>query len=211
MPGWPTNPEGHFNDVDIAGYQVVELSKDNFKINIGGMSAHNYFGDGSLYILDAPGHSLGHINALACTNLEPESFILLAADSVHMGGEFRPSDTVPLPHSVEVEGLQPCPCPAENLLKIHPRNSRTLPFLGLDPCIPEDLGEAQKTIECIRRFDVDERVFVIFAHDASILDVVDYFPKTANAWRQKGWKMKARWAFLPFLQQVAGEDGDWEN
>jgi hypothetical protein len=88
------------------------------------------------------------------------------------------------------------------ILKYHPRNSSTLPFLALDRCFPEDLEKAQKTIDRIQAFDADERVFVIFTHDTSIIDNLEFFPATANDWQSKEWKTKSRWAFLPFLQQT---------
>jgi hypothetical protein len=208
MPGWPTNPDGQFNEADIAGHEVLEVSKSDFDITVGGMPGYDDFGDGSFYILDTPKYSLGHINALAWTSVEPENFIFLAADSVHLGGEFRPTDTVPLPDPVNVASLHPCPCPAEILLKHHPRHSGTLPFLGLDRCFPENLVEAQKTIERIQVFDADERVFVVLTHDTSVFDIVEFFPATADEWRRNGRKEKARWAFLPFLQKVVEGEGE---
>lgn len=55
MPGWPKNPDSEFNEADIAGHEVVEISRNDFDMEIGGMGAWDYFGDGSFYILDAPG------------------------------------------------------------------------------------------------------------------------------------------------------------
>ena len=34
------------------------------------------------------------------------------------------------------------------------------------------------------------------AHDDTLLDVVDLFPKYANDFKQNGWAEKARWLFL---------------
>ena len=44
--------------------------------------AHDFYGDGSLYIVDSPGHVEGHINVLARTSPDG-GWILLAADSAH--------------------------------------------------------------------------------------------------------------------------------
>lgn len=41
----------------------------------------DFFHDGSFYLLDAPGHLPGHLNALA--RIGPNAFVLLAADSCH--------------------------------------------------------------------------------------------------------------------------------
>ncbi len=34
------------------------------------------------------------------------------------------------------------------------------------------------------------------AHDESLLNVVDFFPKYANDFKSKGWAEKGRWLFL---------------
>jgi glyoxylase-like metal-dependent hydrolase (beta-lactamase superfamily II) len=46
-------------------------------------AAIDVFGDGSLYIIDAPGHLPGHINLLCRTSWKPSKYILLGADSCH--------------------------------------------------------------------------------------------------------------------------------
>jgi glyoxylase-like metal-dependent hydrolase (beta-lactamase superfamily II) len=46
-------------------------------------SATDVFNDGSLYILNAPGHLPGHLNLLCRTSLKPTKYVLLAADSCH--------------------------------------------------------------------------------------------------------------------------------
>jgi hypothetical protein len=37
---------------------------------------------------------------------------------------------------------------------------------------------------------------VIMAHDASLKDVLSYWPKPANTWQSEGWKSKGTWRFL---------------
>ncbi|KAF2754823.1 hypothetical protein EJ05DRAFT_503767 [Pseudovirgaria hyperparasitica] len=205
MPGWPKVPDAHFRETDVAGRKITGIEADSFKIDIGGLRAHDYFGDGSFYLLDAPGHALGHLNALARTSANPPTFILMAADSVHLGGEFRPSEALPLPNFVDAPGLNPSPCPAEELVKFHPRNSKILPYLGLDPCFPEHLEDAERTIKSIEAFDADDRVMVIFAHDVSIHGTLSYYPETADSWKEQGWKSSGRWVFLSDLQRIARE------
>ncbi len=58
MPGWPTNPNAGFHEEEIEGRKVVEISKESFNVDVGGMPGYDYFGDGSFYILDAPGVSI---------------------------------------------------------------------------------------------------------------------------------------------------------
>lgn len=158
---------------------------------------------------------MGHLNALARTTSNPDSFIFIAADSVHLAGEFRPTEYLPLPELVDVPGIVPRPCPGEQLVKFHPRGSETLPYLGLDPCFPEHLEDAEKTIRSIEKFDADDRVLVVFAHDVSIYETLEYFPKPADDWKTKNWKDVGRWAFLADLQKIANDrpkkDGSFEK
>lgn len=37
---------------------------------------------------------------------------------------------------------------------------------------------------------------LFFSHDEALLDVVDFFPSTANEFMQKGWVEKSKWVFL---------------
>jgi hypothetical protein len=52
-PGWPTNPDAMIPESDFEDREVVEVAFDAGVV--GGMPAHDYFGDGSFYLLDAPG------------------------------------------------------------------------------------------------------------------------------------------------------------
>jgi hypothetical protein len=45
-------------------------------------------------------------------------------------------------------------------------------------------------------FDANNEVLVLLAHDNEIKGVLDFWPKTLNDWKTKGWKEKIRWAFL---------------
>ncbi|KAJ3535029.1 hypothetical protein NM208_g7305 [Fusarium decemcellulare] len=203
MPGWPTVSDADFRETDVEGREIIGLEEASFSIDIGGLNGYDYFGDGSFYLLNAPGHSTGHLNALARTSNDPPTFVFMAADSVHLAGEFRPSEDLPLPDLVDVPGIDPRPCSYERLLAIHPRGSRTLPYLGLAPCFPESLEDAERTIKSIERLDADERVLVVFSHDVSMYKTLEYYPATADGWKDKGWKSTGRWAFLADLQQIA--------
>jgi hypothetical protein len=145
------------------------------------------------------------LNALARTTSNPDTFIFLAADSVHLGGEFRPTDRLPLPDPINVPGIQPRPCPVGELVRVHPSRSKTTPFLGLDPSFPSQLHEAEETIKLIQAFDADDRVFVVFSHDISIFDILEFYPANANDWKAKGWKEKGLWTFLTEIQKLTSK------
>ncbi|KXN84493.1 N-acyl homoserine lactonase AttM [Leucoagaricus sp. SymC.cos] len=80
---WPEEPDSPFR----SGLVPLERTKflgDNVKWEpIGPFPrAHDFYGDGSLYIIDAPGHLPGHINVLARTSADG-GWIYLAGDAAH--------------------------------------------------------------------------------------------------------------------------------
>ncbi|EKM58491.1 uncharacterized protein PHACADRAFT_90578, partial [Phanerochaete carnosa HHB-10118-sp] len=59
------------------------LSSSDFSMSVGPFPrAYDYFGDGSPYLVEAPGHVDGHINVLARTSRDG-SWIFLGGDSAH--------------------------------------------------------------------------------------------------------------------------------
>lgn len=139
--------------------------------------------------------------ALARTT--PTTFIFMGADGCHHCGSLRPNNYLPLPSEVSPSPfsipphLQGTVCPGSVLEAIHPRNSYTEPYYSqLAPAPSRDVPVAEATIGKMIPFDANEEVFVIIAHDKSLLDVIDFFPKRANEWKKKGWKEAGRWKFL---------------
>lgn len=63
-----------------------------------------------------------------------------------------------------------------------------------------DIPLATKTVGQLQELDCDENIFVIIAHDSTVRDGVPHFPESLNAWKEKGWGKKLRWAFLRDLQ-----------
>ena len=83
--GFPANPDSNF-------YQdTVPLDRTEFLYPTStgwaalGPFPHglDYFGDGSLYLVDAPGHVPGHLNALVRTGPAEGDWIYLAGDTAH--------------------------------------------------------------------------------------------------------------------------------
>ena len=84
LPGYPTKETSPFWEAAFKDRNVIELPfSDNFKI--GKFQAHDYFGDGSLYILNVPGHAIGHISALVRTT--PDTAVFLGGDCCHFTGK----------------------------------------------------------------------------------------------------------------------------
>ncbi|KAG1804479.1 beta-lactamase-like protein [Suillus subaureus] len=84
--GYPVTEDAGFSSTAIPIERTRFLSELDMNSFIGPYSnAIDYFGDGSMYIVDAPGHIGGHVNILARTSAEG-SWILLGGDSA---GDFR--------------------------------------------------------------------------------------------------------------------------
>lgn len=47
----------------------------------------------------------------------------------------------------------------------------------------------------IEELDAQDNVFVIIAHDESLWDQIDLYPKAINDWMEKGVKSRTRWLF----------------
>ncbi|KAF9454723.1 Metallo-hydrolase/oxidoreductase [Macrolepiota fuliginosa MF-IS2] len=80
---WPQNPESFF-PADLLPTERTKFLGENTNWEPVGPfpRAYNYYGDGSLYIIDAPGHLFGHINLLARTSADG-AWIYLAGDTAH--------------------------------------------------------------------------------------------------------------------------------
>ena len=103
-----------------------------------GMLPHtlDLFGDGSLLIVNAPGHLQGHINILALISSSPDRYMYLAGDACH----------------------------DRRLLTGEKEIGEWVDAGGRGCCIHVDRKEAEKTIERIRRLE-EGGVEVVFAHD----------------------------------------------
>jgi glyoxylase-like metal-dependent hydrolase (beta-lactamase superfamily II) len=207
---WPTNPDAAVDEKAWSGRERQEISFSDSKLKIGRFRAVDYFGDGSFYLLDTPGHLLGHMCGLARTTAD--SFILMGGDAAHHAGEFRPSEYIPLPISISITDAPrgfPCPCPGDLLVEhIHPEHSATKPFYRAADGFNEVDEEAEWSIDGLAEFDADERVLAVIAHDASLLPVLDFLPKTANEWKSKEWRSEGQWRFVSdFAQGVQEAQG----
>jgi len=123
-PGYPSRQDSPFHEADFEGRETIELAfSDGLKI--GDFRAHDYFGDSSFYILDVPGHAVGHICGLARTT--PDTFVFLGGDACHFTGVIRPTSYVPMPEFIPegpaLDKRLPHPCPCSSFLSSHPQGS----------------------------------------------------------------------------------------
>lgn len=180
----------------------IDFHEQKPALKIGAFRAHDFFGDGSFYLLDTPGHDVGHLAGLVRTTTNPDTFIFMGGDLCHHGGEIRPSTHLPIPADVRVslpETLRPrfsvCPGGAQfQELNVKRGRKPNEPFF--DPVLAVEVAQAIQTIKDAQVADAKGDVFFIFAHDMSLQGSVDFFPHSANHWKEKGWKEKTLWKFL---------------
>lgn len=199
VPGYPASKDSPILESDYSGRELREIQFTQGK-KVGRFNAFDYFGDGSYYLLDAPGHAIGHLCALARVTSSPDSYIFMGGDAAHHGGEFRPSEFLPLPdsispHPLEAHSASPClGALFEHLLR---GGDRTKPFYGIPKGgIHVDGDEVARTVEKMQEADAHDKVLVVLAHDTTLLPILDFFPKYANDFASKDWVSKGRWAFL---------------
>ena len=221
-PGFKTRPEAKALTLHEAfeGREVIELDFDGSAshLKVAGLGAIDWFEDGSFYILEAPGHTTDHIMALARTSAD--KFVLLAGDGAHHCGEFRPTPLVPLPDNISPSPLEDstsvsvCPCSIFERVHPSPGSFRTTPFYEAPAPMVEDPVAHRATLDALKTFDASPDVFVILAHDASLLDVLEFFPAAdLTGWEKRPSKKDiGQWRFLnDFRKGALGEQGSKES
>lgn len=204
LPGYPKDPNSPlcgdaFENRDLHG---LDFSKAT--MTIAGLLALDWFGDGSFYILDTPGHAIGHISALARTQVGDQThgvidtFMLLACDVCHHMGELRPSQWQLLPENYSTRNeTSASTVLASDYRAVHPHQCVDRPFYRPAPGgfnLDSDL--MQETLEKVAVLDSDPRILTVLSHDVWIMEVADLFPLRANDWYAKGWSERSRWKFL---------------
>lgn len=204
LPPWPENALSTLTKSDTKGRTLIEIQQQQFVTEIGRFRGFDFFGDGSFYLLDVPGHAVGHMCGLARTT--QNTFLLMGADTCHHGGQYRPSEFVPLPDEIlpnpfNAASKQGCPCSIFENIHPNPKEFRTKNFYDIKinqdgTSVAKDVDQAYKSIHSLQEFDAADNVFIVCAHDKSLVGIVDVFPKYANHWKDADWKIKGRWKFL---------------
>ncbi|CAG9946968.1 unnamed protein product [Clonostachys rosea f. rosea IK726] len=205
VPGWPENPNSFVLASDLEGHVIHE---PEFALTVAGFPAVDYFGDGSFYLLDVPGHAIGHICGLARTT--PDTFVFMGGDCCHYAGMFRPTEYLPLPREIPTQTLDayyPCPCPCSAFTQQHPRatgaDARTKTFYEVSREVGSaySFGDiAQQSIDKLQALDAHPDIFICLAHDEILFNTLPLFnddpTKDINCWKDRGHKEYCRWGFL---------------
>ncbi|CAG9996110.1 unnamed protein product [Clonostachys byssicola] len=205
LPGAPENPESPIQEKDYAGRNLREISFEGPQsLKIGQFPAFDYFGDGSFYLLDSPGHAVGHLCGLARTTIEPDTFILMGGDVCHYAGIFRPSQYLPIPDAISPHPCHPghdsVLCPGEAFARLQKSRGREPTDSLFDLTFGLDLELATKTTRQLQELDCNPDIFVVVAHDSTVRDGVPHFPQSLNDWKARGFGKGLKWAFLRDLE-----------
>jgi glyoxylase-like metal-dependent hydrolase (beta-lactamase superfamily II) len=168
-------------------------------VQIGQFPAYDYFKDGSLYLLDTPGHCVGHLCALVRTTTSPDTFLFLGGDAAHHCGEFRPSVHQPLPSTVilEEQGRQVSFCPCSWYEDLQTSRDRDPQGPLWQPAFGHNMDEVLATIHHMQAYDGEDNIFVILAHDSALRrQEVPFFPERVNDWKSRGLDQRLRWTWI---------------
>jgi glyoxylase-like metal-dependent hydrolase (beta-lactamase superfamily II) len=208
------------NEINFSDYDASSF------VEIGGYRAHDFFGDGSFYLLDTPGHCIGHMCGLARVTGSKSplgsTFVFMGGDIAHFAGVFRPSEAIPLPDPIPEGVLDEAPqfsipCEAWYFTDQHPRFVSNVPDNNR-----RDDGQqgswykvsthersgytepdtAQESVDKMQAFDDSPDVLVCTAHDPTLLDYLPTLNKEGvngnglKDFKEKGWKEKCHWGWL---------------
>lgn len=181
------------------GREVHEITfhEPQDALQIGDFRAFDLFGDGSFYLLDTPGHAIGHLAGLARTT--PDTFVMMGGDLCHHGGALRPSEYRSLPKEIHLDAFSHFRggfCPGAEFEEVQEGRGRRANQPFFEPTFGEDIPLAIETIGKVQVPDAQDNVLFIYAHDASIQGIVDLFPSEVKDWKAKGWRDKLFWKFL---------------
>jgi hypothetical protein len=167
-------------------------------ISIGRFAAFDYFGDGSFYLLDSPGHAIGHLCGLARTT--SDTFVLMGGDICHYSGIMRPSVHLPLPETISPHPCHPdsemVMCPGHAFEDLQQSRGRKATDTLYDMTFGADIPLATKTVAVLQELDCNDNIMIVIAHDSCARDILPQFPQSLNSWKAKGLGQKIRWSFL---------------
>ncbi|KAI9002508.1 hypothetical protein DFJ74DRAFT_695862 [Hyaloraphidium curvatum] len=180
-PGYPEDNDSPMHAAELTKHKWTDLKTGGFKWQpVGAFDrAIDWFGDGSLFFCDAPGHLPGHLTALCRIKAGPEpEYILLGGDAAHRlclyhgwkvhDGHSEDDRCRIGKYSFTATGLEYGP---EQPLSVH-----------------LDDTQAYTTMAKLARMDAEDNVIVIVAHETELDGTLPMYPKDAHGWKEGKWK-----------------------
>ncbi|KZT61609.1 hypothetical protein CALCODRAFT_514693 [Calocera cornea HHB12733] len=113
---------------------------------------YDYFGDGSIWLVDSAGHTAGHLSALIRTTPSPNAtYVLLSGDTCH-----HPVLISPATHHFRLATFP---------VRGSEENPRQHPALPPPCCMHSDMSRAWDTVCRTRRVEAEDNIMVVLAHD----------------------------------------------
>ncbi|KAH9024342.1 hypothetical protein EDB85DRAFT_2277598 [Lactarius pseudohatsudake] len=121
----------------------------------------------------------------------------------NVSGEIRPTPLTPLPDTLSPSPFKPpmsassCPCSLFQSIHPSPESFCTTPFYQAPANDIDDPVTRRVALDAVKVFDTSQDVLVILSHDASLLEVLEFFPKDLAGWeKQPSRKDISQWRFL---------------
>ncbi|KZO99396.1 hypothetical protein CALVIDRAFT_553309 [Calocera viscosa TUFC12733] len=144
---------------------------------VGSFEGWNYFGDGSLWLMRAPGHCPGHQVALCRVSTSPDTYVLLSGDTCHSRYIYMPFPT-PVARS-------------DVACWVHPSHGAAGSSRG-STTMHVHLEEAYKSIAKLTRMEMEDNVICIVAHETEVARELDLrvgdMRQGWEKWKEHGWK-----------------------
>ncbi|KAJ7187844.1 hypothetical protein C8R46DRAFT_1023391 [Mycena filopes] len=209
--GGATATETHVSEPSD-GRKLVPLNLTESPLEIGGFKAHDFFGDGSFYVLDVPGRPTEpdssparHGPCLRPGAGHPQYFRLhgrrLPAITLECSAPRPPC--ISTPHAPTTSSQRPAtpshaahftPLDAEGHFALAERHT---PLLAPSTAGGyADVPTTTASIATIGGFNASADVLVVLAHDHSLVPAIGPFPVSLDAWKAKGFKDQVTWAFI---------------
>lgn len=118
---------------------------------------------------------------------------------------------MPIPESITPNPINPqsrgALCPGHAFEELQKSRGRQTTDTLFTMTFGHDIPLATNTVGWLQELDCNDDVFVIVAHDFHVERVVDHFPHSLNAWKEKGWGKQTRWAWLKELKPYFDSKG----
>ncbi|KZT57140.1 hypothetical protein CALCODRAFT_496430 [Calocera cornea HHB12733] len=139
--------------------------------------AWDFFGDGSLYLMQAPGHCPGHQVALCRVSTSPDTYVLLGGDTCHSRYIYTPFPA-PVARSDIACWAHPSEGPPGSTKGTHTMHV--------------DLDEAYRSIARLTRMEMENNVMCVLAHETEVareLGIgIGEMKQGWERWKENGWK-----------------------